>query len=100
MSALHILGIVVQNRGADRDPDEDSAELTDLGRYAICRLRGMAQAGDPPLQVRISLMDVDDPLVWRRVIVPAAYSLDRVHAVIQAAMGGRTATCTRSGSAK
>ena len=87
MSALHVLGIVVLDRGADRDPDEDSAELTDLGRYAIRRLRGMAQAGDPLLQVRITLTDVDDPPVWRRVIIPAAYSLDRLHAVIQAAMG-------------
>ena len=87
MSALHVLGIVVLDRGADGDPDEDSAELTDLGRYAIRRLRGMAQAGDPLLQVRITLMDVADPPVWRRVIVPAAYSLDRLHAVIQAAMG-------------
>lgn len=87
MSALHVLGIVVLDRGTDRNPDEDSAELTDLGRYAIRRLRGMAQAGDLLLQVRITLMDVDDPPVWRRVIIPAAYSLDRVHAVIQAAMG-------------
>jgi hypothetical protein len=47
----------------------------------------MAQAGDPLLQVRITLTDVDDPPVWRRVIIPAAYSLDRLHAVIQAAMG-------------
>lgn len=87
MSALHVLGIVVLERSADRNPDEDSAGLTDLGRYAIRRLRGMAQAGDPLLQVRITLMDVDDPPVSRRVIIPAAYSLDRVHAVIQAAMG-------------
>jgi hypothetical protein len=88
MSALHVLGIVVLDRSAaDRDPDEDSAGLTDLGRYAIRRLRGMAQAGDPLLQVRITLRDVNDPPVWRRVIIPAAYSLDRVHAVIQAAMG-------------
>src|SRR5690242_7976915 len=47
----------------------------------------MAQPGDPLLQVRITLTDVDDPPVWRRVIVPAAYSLDRLHTVIQAAMG-------------
>jgi hypothetical protein len=87
MSALRALGIVVLDRGADPDPDEGSAELTDLGRYAIRRLRGMAQAGDPLLQVRITLMEVDGPPVWRRVIIPAAYSLDRLHAVIQAAMG-------------
>lgn len=87
VSALHVLGIAVLDRGADRDPGEDSAKLTDLGRYAIRRIRGMAQAGDLLLQVRMTLMDVDDPPVWRRVIIPAAYSLDRVHAVIQAAMG-------------
>jgi hypothetical protein len=87
MSALHVLGIVVLEPSADRNPDEDSARLTDLGRYAIRRLRGMAQAGDPLLKVRITLMDVDDPPVSRRVVIPAAYSLDRVHAVIQAAMG-------------
>jgi hypothetical protein len=87
MAALHVLGIVVLDRGADPDPDEGSAELTDLGRYAIRRLRGMAQPGDPVLQVRITLMDVEDPPVWRRVIVPAAYSLGGLHAVIQAAMG-------------
>ncbi len=87
MSALHVLGIVVLERGAGRDPDEGSAELTDLGRHGIRRLRGMAQAGDPLLQVRITLTDVDDPPVWRRVVIPAAYSLDRLHAVIQAAMG-------------
>lgn len=87
MSALHILGVVVLERDANRDRAEDSAELTALGRYAIRRLRGMAQAGDPLLQVRITLIDVDDPPVWRRVLIPAGYSLDRVHAVIQAAMG-------------
>jgi len=85
MSALHVLGVVVLDRDADHDPA--SAELTGLGRYAIRRLRGMAQPGDPLLQVRITLRDVDSPPVWRRVVIPAAYSLDRVHAVIQAAMG-------------
>ena len=33
------------------------------------------------------LADVDDPPVWRRVLIPAGYTLDRVHAIIQAAMG-------------
>ena len=33
------------------------------------------------------LADVDDPPVWRRVLIPASYTLDRVHAIIQAAMG-------------
>ncbi|HMD94025.1 MAG TPA: hypothetical protein VKG80_15455 [Trebonia sp.] len=51
------------DRDADHDRAEDSAELSALGRYAIRRLRGMAQAGDPLLQVRITLLDVDDPLI-------------------------------------
>jgi Plasmid pRiA4b ORF-3-like protein len=87
MSALHALGVVVLDRDADHEESAGTAGLTDLGRYAIRRLRGMAQPGDPLLQVRITLKDVDSPPVWRRVVIPAAYSLDRVHAVIQAAMG-------------
>ena len=37
-------------------------------------------------QLRVTLDDVTPP-VWRRVLVPAAYTLDRVHRVIQHAMG-------------
>ncbi|MGD0607196.1 MAG: plasmid pRiA4b ORF-3 family protein [Streptosporangiaceae bacterium] len=81
MAALHVLGVVVLDREAD------SAELTDLGRYAIRRVRGMAQPGDPVLQLRVTLLDVDEPPVWRQVVIPAGYTLDRVHGVIQAAMG-------------
>jgi hypothetical protein len=87
MSALHVLGVVVLDGGADHDRADESAELTDLGRYAIRRLRGMAQPGDALLQVRITLADVADPPVWRRVLIPSAYPLDRVHTVIQATMG-------------
>jgi hypothetical protein len=47
----------------------------------------MAGPGDPVLQVRITLMYVDDPPVWRQVLIPAAYPLSRVHRVIQAVMG-------------
>lgn len=81
MAALGVLGVVVV------DQADDTAELTDLGRSAIRRLRGMAEPGDPVLQVRITLRDVGDPLVWRQVLIPAAYPLSRVHRVIQAAMG-------------
>ena len=81
MAALHVLGIVALDREAG------TAELTELGRYAVRRVRGMAQPGDPVLQVRITLADVDDPPVWRRVVIPASYTLDRLHSVIQAAMG-------------
>jgi Plasmid pRiA4b ORF-3-like protein len=81
MAALHVLGVVVLDREAG------SVMLTDLGRYAIRRVRGMAQPGDPVLQLRVTLADVDGPPVWRRLVVPAGYTLDRVHGVIQAAMG-------------
>lgn len=37
-------------------------------------------------QLKITLGDVE-PSVWRRVQVPGAYTLDRVHRVIQHAMG-------------
>lgn len=81
IAALSILAIVVVDQASD------TAELTDLGRFAIRRLRGMAAPGDPVLQIRITLRDVDDPPVWRQVLIPAAYPLSRVHRVIQAAMG-------------
>jgi hypothetical protein len=81
IAALGILGVAVVDQAGD------TAELTDLGRFAIRRLRGMAEPGDPVLQVRITLLDVDDPPVWRQVLIPAAYPLSRVHRVIQAAMG-------------
>jgi Plasmid pRiA4b ORF-3-like protein len=87
MSALHVLGVVVLDPGVDPERADAKAELTDLGRFAIRRLRHMPEPGDPLLQVRITLEDVADPPVWRRVLIPAAYSLDRVHAVIQASMG-------------
>jgi hypothetical protein len=81
VAALAALGVTTI------DEAEETAELTALGRFAIGRSRGMPLPGEPVLQVRLTLLDVADPPVWRRVLVPAAYSLDRVHLVIQAAMG-------------
>ncbi len=43
--------------------------------------------GDPILQLKISLVGASKPPVWRRVLVPATLRLDRLHDVIQAAMG-------------
>ena len=37
-------------------------------------------------QLRIALLDIDPP-VWRRVLVPGGFTLDRLHRVIQHAMG-------------
>ena len=81
VAALGIIDVAVV------DQAKDSVGLTDLGRFAIRRLRGMAEPGDPVLQVRVTLRYVDDPPVWRQVLIPAAYPLSRVHRAIQAAMG-------------
>jgi hypothetical protein len=81
IAALGVLGVVVV------DEADDTARLTGLGGFAIRRLRGMAEPGDPVLQVRITLRYVDNPPVWRQVLIPAAYPLSRVHRVVQVAMG-------------
>jgi hypothetical protein len=44
-------------------------------------------ASDEILQLKISLVGVSKPPVWRRVLVPATMRLDRLHDVIQVAMG-------------
>ena len=46
----------------------------------------MAARG-PVLQLKVSLAGASDPPVWRRLLVPASTRLDRLHDVIQAAMG-------------
>jgi Plasmid pRiA4b ORF-3-like protein len=81
VTALQGLGVAVLDREAD------TVELTELGRFAIRRVRRMAQPGDPVIQLRVTLVNVDDPPVWRRLVIPADYTLDRVDGVIQAAMG-------------
>lgn len=65
--------------------------VTELGRHVLHHLRGGPAAGEPVLQLRIELVDSDDPVVWRRVLVPAASTLADLHAVIQAAMGWQNA---------
>jgi hypothetical protein len=47
----------------------------------------MAQPGDPVLQLRVTLVGVDDPPVWRQVVIPAGYTLDWVHSAIPVTMG-------------
>ncbi|MFN2496508.1 MAG: plasmid pRiA4b ORF-3 family protein [Pseudonocardiaceae bacterium] len=68
---------------------EDAAELTALGRYGTRRLRGEPEPGEPVHQILVTLAEVDDPPVWRRLLIPATMPLARLHKVIQAAMGWR-----------
>jgi Plasmid pRiA4b ORF-3-like protein len=44
-------------------------------------------ASESILQLKVSLVGVSKPPVWRRVLVPATMRLDRLHDVIQVAMG-------------
>jgi len=41
---------------------------------------------DAVLQVKVWLVGIS-PMVWRRVLVPASFSLRELHGVIQVAMG-------------
>ncbi|MGH3875244.1 MAG: plasmid pRiA4b ORF-3 family protein [Pseudonocardiaceae bacterium] len=66
---------------------EGSAELTAAGRQGTRRLRGEPEPGDPVHQITVTLAEVTDPPVWRRLLIPAAMPLSRLHDVIQTAMG-------------
>ena len=52
----------------------------------MARTRRKSPTPAPVLQLRIELDDIE-PLIWRRVLVPANVTLGRLHRVIQAAMG-------------
>ncbi|MFF7641522.1 plasmid pRiA4b ORF-3 family protein [Streptomyces canus] len=66
---------------------ETTAELTADGRTETARMRGEPEPGDAVLQILVELADVDDPPVWRQLLLPASIRLDRLHSVIQDAMG-------------
>lgn len=44
-------------------------------------------ASEPILQLKIGLLGVSKPPVWRRVLVPATMRLSRLHDVIQVSLG-------------
>jgi Plasmid pRiA4b ORF-3-like protein len=61
--------------------------LTELGSWGMRGAAGEASQRGPVLQVKASLLGSSRPPVWRRLLVPADIRLDRLHGVIQAAMG-------------
>lgn len=67
--------------------ENGAVELTELGRAGMRRLLGEPTPGDAIYQMKITLTAVASPPVWRRVLVAASVRLDRLHEVIQAAMG-------------
>jgi Plasmid pRiA4b ORF-3-like protein len=78
---------VLQQLGAVRPGDAGGVELTELAQWALGRGSDTPAPGDPVFRVKLSLAEVADPPVWRRLLVPTAIRLDRLHQVIQAAMG-------------
>ncbi len=82
---LHALK-VLEHMGALRR-DEERVTLTELGSWWMGLVAGEASEEDPILQVKMSLLGVSEPPVWRRLLLPASLRLDRLHGVIQAAMG-------------
>jgi Plasmid pRiA4b ORF-3-like protein len=82
---LHALK-VLEHLGALRR-NEERVTLTELGSWWMGRVAGEPSEEDPILQVKISLLGVAGPPVWRRLLLPAHIWLDRLHGVIQAAMG-------------
>jgi hypothetical protein len=83
----HALEVLGQLGAVRPSVDGKSVELTELALWAWRRRLGAPAPGDPVYQVKITLAEVADPPVWRRLLVPAAMGLDRLHDVIQAAMG-------------
>jgi hypothetical protein len=49
--------------------------------------RGTANGSKSAMQLKLSLRGVSKPPVWRRLLVPADMRIDRLHDVIQTAMG-------------
>jgi hypothetical protein len=83
----HALEVLGQLGAVRPGTDEESVELTELALWALGRRLGAPTPGEPVYQVRVTLAEVDGPRVWRRLLVPTAVRLDRLHQVIQATMG-------------
>ena len=68
------------------EADEGWVRLSGAVLHAILAGRGDVESGEDLFQLRVMLDDTD-PQVWRRVLVPASIRLDRLHGVLQAALG-------------
>ena len=71
----------------DGEQTEQTVELTALGGWAMARRLGEPEPGEPILQIKVTLLETAAPVMWRRLLVPAGIQLDRLHQVVQAAMG-------------
>lgn len=83
LQALALLG-AVELTGTEPG---STVRLTELGARGVRTRLGEAGPGDPVYQITVTLLDVANPPVWRRLVVSAGITLNRLHAIIQAAMG-------------
>ncbi len=67
-------------------PDATVVSLTPLADWALRRPYTVTGPGRPIAALRVTLAGSKPP-IWRRVLVPADIRLDRLHDVLQAAMG-------------
>ncbi|MEV1178341.1 plasmid pRiA4b ORF-3 family protein [Nonomuraea sp. NPDC049784] len=79
LSALERLGAI--------EVTNEKAALTPLGLEAVRRSLGEAGPGDPVYELKVTLLDTDEPVVWRRLRVSAGISLARLHRILAVAMG-------------
>jgi hypothetical protein len=63
-----------------------TVSLTPLSEWALRRPYTVSKAGEPIAALNVTLLDTQPP-IWRRVFIPTSIRLDRLHDVIQAAMG-------------
>ncbi len=68
------------------ETDDGRVRLSGAVLHAGLAGRGGVESGEELFQLRVMLDDTD-PQVWRRVLAPASIRLDRLHGVLQAALG-------------
>ncbi|MGN9841097.1 plasmid pRiA4b ORF-3 family protein [Nonomuraea sp. H19] len=76
----------LQHLGALKITNEEAA-LTPLGLEPVRRSLGEAGPGEPVYELKVTLLDTDEPVVWRRLRVSAGISLARLHRILAVAMG-------------
>lgn len=79
LEAVADLGVLTRTDGA--------IALTALGGRCVPAWLGLGAPGGRVLSVRVTLEESADPVIWRRLRVPANIRLDRFHQMLGAAMG-------------